>query len=92
MIVECARAGTAIEILFDAWLTIGGKQCLLLGEEIGVAISGRFQNAMTFGDFCEDGVGQRIGLMKGEEVEAFFFFPMRKAAAVANVDFAVTWR
>jgi hypothetical protein len=28
--------------------------------------------------------------MKGEEVEAFFFFPMRKAAAVANVDFAVT--
>ena len=29
--------------------------------------------------------------MKGDEVKACFFFPMRKAAAIANVDFAVTW-
>jgi hypothetical protein len=29
--------------------------------------------------------------MKGEEVDAFFFFPMRKATAVTNVNFAVTW-
>ena len=37
------------------------------------------------------GMGERISEMKGEEVKAFFFFPMRKAAAIANVNFAVTW-
>jgi hypothetical protein len=61
----------------------------LLGENIGVVFFDRFENAMTLGDFCEDGAGQRICLMKGEEVEPAFFFPMREAAAVANVDFAV---
>jgi hypothetical protein len=29
--------------------------------------------------------------MKSNEVKAFFFFPTRKTAAIANVDFAVTW-
>ncbi len=43
---------------------------------------------MAFGDFREDELGERISEMKGDEVKAFIFFPMRKATAIANVDFA----
>ena len=46
---------------------------------------------MAFSDFRKHGLGKRISKMKGDEVKAFFFFPMRKATAIANVDLAVTW-
>jgi hypothetical protein len=36
-------------------------------------------------------MGKRISEMKSNKVKAFFFLPMRKPAAIANVDFAVTW-
>jgi hypothetical protein len=51
MVVKCARAGAAVEVLFDARVAITGEQCLLLGEESGLVIFGRFQDAMPFGDF-----------------------------------------
>ena len=91
MVVEWAQAGAAVEVLFDARVAITGEQCLLLGEESGFVLFGRFQDAMTCSDFCEHGLGERISEVKGDEVKAFFFFPMRKAATIANVDFAVTW-
>ena len=54
-----------------------------------MVIFASFKDAMAFGYFRKDGMGERIGEMKGDEVQACFFFPVRKAAAVANMDFAV---
>ena len=88
---EWARASATVEVLFDARVAISGKQCFLLGKQIGIVLFGGCQDVVAFNDFCEHRVGERIGEMKGNEVKAFFSFPMRKAAAIANVDFAVTW-
>jgi hypothetical protein len=46
---------------------------------------------VAFGDLRKYRLGERISKMKGDEVEAFFFLPMRKATAIANVDFTVMW-
>ena len=90
IVEERARASAAVEVLFDARVAIAGEQCFLLGKQIGIVLFGGCEDAVAFGDFRKHGLGKRISEMKGDEVKAFFFFPMRKATAIANVDFAVT--
>ena len=90
LVVECARASAAIEVFFDARTAIIAEQCFLLGQRIGIAIFGCFQDIVAFSNFRKHCIGERICEMKGDEVKALIFFPMRKAAAIANVDFAVT--
>ena len=74
---------------------LGHPHLLFMGtcatRQIGIALFGGCEDVVAFGDFRKHGMWERISEMKGEEVEAFFFFPMRKAAAAANVNFAVTW-
>ena len=40
MIVECARADAAVEVLFDARVAITGEQFFLLGKQIGILLFG----------------------------------------------------
>ena len=52
LVVECARADAAVEVLFDARVAITGKQCFLVGQQIGMIMFGGFEDAMAIGDFC----------------------------------------
>ena len=52
---EWARAGAAVEVLFNARVAIVGEQGFLLGKKIGIVLLGGCQDVVAFNDFRKHG-------------------------------------
>ena len=57
-IEERARASATVEVLFDVRVAIVGVQSFLFGKKTSAVIFGRIQNAMAFGDFDKNVMGE----------------------------------
>src|SRR5581483_8233202 len=79
----------AIAVLFHASRTVLIQVGLLLRKKVCSGCFGGFQDSMAFGNLFEYRQGKRVRQTEGDEVEAGVLFPVRQAAAIADMDLAI---